>query len=73
MFISVCSIISTVNCKQGLQLRFSRLRQKKLAPLCFRKALRKHGLPCDDSLIRFGNDDEYLEIIGKMLNEVSFV
>ena len=34
-----------------------------------RKALRKHGLSCDDSLIRFGNDEEYLEIIGKMLRK----
>ena len=34
-----------------------------------RKALRKHALPCDDSLIRFGNDGDYLEIIGKMLRK----
>ena len=34
-----------------------------------RKSLKKHGLACDDSLIRFGNDEEYLEIIGKMLRK----
>ena len=32
-----------------------------------RKALRKRGLPADDSMIWFGNDDEYLEIVGKLL------
>ncbi len=32
-----------------------------------REALRKRGLPADDSMICFGNDDEYLEIVGKLL------
>ncbi|MCI5779241.1 MAG: LacI family transcriptional regulator [Lentisphaeria bacterium] len=34
-----------------------------------RASLRKRGLPCDDSLIYFGNDGEYLEIIGKLLRK----
>jgi len=34
-----------------------------------RKSLKKHGLPCDDSLIRFGSDAEYLEIVGKLLRK----
>lgn len=32
-----------------------------------RKSLRKRDLPSDESMIYFGNDDEYLEIVGKLL------
>ena len=32
-----------------------------------RRFLRKKGLPADDSLVCFGRDEEYLEIIGKLL------
>ena len=32
-----------------------------------RKALRKRELPSDDSMIHFGNDDEYLDLTGKLL------
>ena len=32
-----------------------------------RSSLKKHDLPCDDALIRFGRDEEYLEIIGNLL------
>ncbi len=31
------------------------------------QSLKKHGLPCDRSLIRFGNDEEYLELAGQLL------
>ncbi|MBO4649073.1 MAG: LacI family DNA-binding transcriptional regulator [Lentisphaeria bacterium] len=34
-----------------------------------RKSLKKHGLPHDDSLIRFGDDAEYLEIVGRLLRQ----
>ena len=32
-----------------------------------RQSLKKHDLPCDGSLILFGNDEEYLELTGKLL------
>ena len=32
-----------------------------------RKSLRKRDLPCDESMIYFGRDEEYLEITGKLL------
>ena len=32
-----------------------------------RRSLKKHNLPCDDSLIQFGLDSEYLELTGKLL------
>ncbi|MBO4633486.1 MAG: LacI family DNA-binding transcriptional regulator, partial [Lentisphaeria bacterium] len=32
-----------------------------------RQSLKKHDLPCDSSLIQFGNDEEYLELTGKLL------
>lgn len=33
-----------------------------------RKALRRRDLPADDSMIYFGDDSEYLEIVGKLLH-----
>ena len=32
-----------------------------------RQSLKKHDLPCDSTLIQFGNDEEYLELTGKLL------
>ena len=32
-----------------------------------RQSLKKHDLPCDSTLIQFGNDEEYLELAGKLL------
>jgi DNA-binding LacI/PurR family transcriptional regulator len=34
-----------------------------------RKSLKKHDLPYDDAFIYFGNDEEYLEIVGKLLRK----
>ena len=34
-----------------------------------RRALRRHGLPCSERLIRFATEEEYVETVGKLLRE----